>query len=391
MKPSTQLSLTIVSLLITSACDEHDPIDAELEAIEAHGEQGELDVLEPLANADETISTLTCDLDEQAEVGGLHYPNTTCADAIANAESTLGSWHYRNACNLKIGSDISSPAAAAVVTDCYLDPLDNAVVSVGLCCEPPPGPSCDADEQASVGGLHYPGLTCAEASLNAEASLDSGHYRKACNQQVGSDLASPVDEAFVTDCYVDKLDNAVVSVDLCCEPPPGPSSTLTCDLDEQVEVGGLHYPNTTCADAIANAESTLGSWHYRNACNLKIGCDISSPAAAAVVTDCYLDLSENVNAVVSVGLCCEPPPPPRIAYWQGKVNAHRDSGGTWLADPDCTSGAQIDPLVYCTQLYPATTSVTAVPLSTKPEHLWNTAGCGAQYSGNSEQEWTCNP
>ena len=226
MKPSTQLSLTIVSLLITSACDEHDPIDAELEAIEAHGEQGEqgeLDVLEPLANADETISTLTCDLDEQAEVGGLHYPNTTCADAIANAESKLGSWHYRNACNLKIGSDISSPAAAAVVTDCYLD------------------------------------------------------------------------------------------------------------------------------------------------------------------------LSENVNAVVSVGLCCEPPPPPRIAYWQGKVNAHRDSGGTWLADPDCTSGAQIDPLVYCTQLYPATTSVTAVPLSTKPEHLWNTAGCGAQYSGNGEQEWTCNP
>lgn len=84
-------------------------------------------------------------------------------------------------------------------------------------------------------------------------------------------------------------------------------------------------------------------------------------------------------------------PVPRIAYWQGKVNLHRDSGGNWTKDADCTSGAGIDPLTYCKKFYPATTSVTSVPVSTKPALLWNTAGCGAQYSGDGLQEYTCNP
>jgi hypothetical protein len=84
-------------------------------------------------------------------------------------------------------------------------------------------------------------------------------------------------------------------------------------------------------------------------------------------------------------------PPPRIAYWPGKVNAHRDSGGNWVKDADCTSGANLDPLTYCQKFYPATTSVTAVAVTTKPALLWNTAGCGAQYTSNGHSEWTCNP
>ncbi len=82
---------------------------------------------------------------------------------------------------------------------------------------------------------------------------------------------------------------------------------------------------------------------------------------------------------------------PRIAYWSGKVNAHLDSGGTWTKDTDCTSGAGIDPLTYCQKFYPTTTSVTSVAVSPKPALLWNTAGCGQQYSGDGVQEWTCNP
>ena len=83
--------------------------------------------------------------------------------------------------------------------------------------------------------------------------------------------------------------------------------------------------------------------------------------------------------------------PPRISYWWGKVNAHRDSGGTWTKDADCTSGASINPLTYCKKFYPSTTSVTSVALSAKPALLWNTAGCGQQYTSSGVQEWTCNP
>lgn len=87
---------------------------------------------------------------------------------------------------------------------------------------------------------------------------------------------------------------------------------------------------------------------------------------------------------------CKAPVTPRIAYWPGKVNLHRDAGGVWTKDADCSSGGQIDPLVYCKKFYPATTSVTAVPLTDKPALLWNTAGCVQQYSGNGTQEYTCN-
>lgn len=88
---------------------------------------------------------------------------------------------------------------------------------------------------------------------------------------------------------------------------------------------------------------------------------------------------------------CNVPAPPRIAYFQGKVNLHRDSGGSWTKDADCSSGAQIDPLTYCKKFYPATTSVTSVPVTTKPALMWNTAGCREQYSGDGLKEYTCNP
>jgi hypothetical protein len=133
MKPSTKLSLAIVSLLVTSACDAQDPTDADFNTLESSDEQ---DPLKPLADAQEALYTLTCDLDEQAAVGGLHYPNTTCAAATASAETMLSSWHYRNACNQQVGSDIGSPVDEAFVTSCTIDG-GNAVVSVDLCCEPP--------------------------------------------------------------------------------------------------------------------------------------------------------------------------------------------------------------------------------------------------------------
>jgi hypothetical protein len=81
----------------------------------------------------------------------------------------------------------------------------------------------------------------------------------------------------------------------------------------------------------------------------------------------------------------------RISYWSGKVNAHLTTASVWIKDADCSSGATIAPLAYCQKFYPATTSVTSVAVTTKPALLWNTAGCGQQYSSDGLEEWTCNP
>lgn len=81
----------------------------------------------------------------------------------------------------------------------------------------------------------------------------------------------------------------------------------------------------------------------------------------------------------------------RISYWAGKVNVHTDPvTSVWLGDSDCVSGAGIDPLMYCKKFYPKTTSVTSVPVTKKPPNIWNTEGCGQQYSSDGIQEWTCN-
>jgi hypothetical protein len=189
--------------------------------------------------------------------------------------------------------------------------------------------TCDPDEQASVGGLYYPGWTCADAIANAESNFSSWHYRNACSQQVGSDIGSPV--ASVEASCFDDGSNAVVSADLCCDPPPG----LSCDPSEQASVGGLYYPGWTCADAIAHAESSLSSWHYRNACHQQVGSDISSPVDEALALGCVIDSG---SAVVSVDLCCDAPATVS-AVPQGSLKMCISGGSSAQMLADCEAGA----------------------------------------------------
>lgn len=51
---------------------------------------------------------------------------------------------------------------------------------------------------------------------------------------------------------------------------------------------------------------------------------------------------------------------PRIAYWTGKINQHNENG-TWISDPDGTSGADLDMLEYCNKWWPNTVDVTLRP------------------------------
>jgi len=51
---------------------------------------------------------------------------------------------------------------------------------------------------------------------------------------------------------------------------------------------------------------------------------------------------------------------PKISYWSGKVN-QRSVNDVWMTDPDGTSGANIDMLVYCQKFWPDTISVALLP------------------------------
>ncbi|WP_339137383.1 MAG: VWA domain-containing protein [Candidatus Electrothrix sp. GW3-4] len=80
--------------------------------------------------------------------------------------------------------------------------------------------SCTEDTQASVTDQHYPGLTCAEAILKAEADLDNEAYRRVCQKNYNlSKLPSVVNEALVTICRPDtdpEKSGVYVDLDICC-------------------------------------------------------------------------------------------------------------------------------------------------------------------------------
>ncbi len=64
---------------------------------------------------------------------------------------------------------------------------------------------------------------------------------------------------------------------------------------------------------------------------------------------------------------------PRIMYWWGKVNLHRDTQtGQWKTDPDGTSGANMDALTYCKKWYPKTVSVKDYKMEISD--AWKNAG-----------------
>lgn len=93
--------------------------------------------------------------------------------------------------------------------------LDRANISVHWAVLGP-GLDCSPNQQASATNLNYPGLSCADAIDDAESNLSSWHYRNACNQQVGSPMSEPAQQALVADCSI-VGSNAVVDVELCCD------------------------------------------------------------------------------------------------------------------------------------------------------------------------------
>jgi len=63
------------------------------------------------------------------------------------------------------------------------------------------------------------------------------------------------------------------------------------------------------------------------------------------------------------------------AIWQGKVNIHRATGGTWENDSDCTTGADNNTVAYCKKLWPATTTQVELPQPTSEIKTFTSVNC----------------
>lgn len=73
-----------------------------------------------------------------ATAAGLHYPGETCSSAIARAESSYGSGHYRRACEQAHGEAPDGPVGVEAVTSCQSRD-DGVYLDVEVCCPEPPG------------------------------------------------------------------------------------------------------------------------------------------------------------------------------------------------------------------------------------------------------------
>jgi hypothetical protein len=101
--------------------------------------------------------------------------------------------------------------------------------------------------------------------------------------------------------------------------------------------------------------------------------------------------SERVDAVAP-SVECSGAELGRFATYTGKVNVHTIGDGGWVIDTDCTSGSDIDELVYCRKYWPATGRVMTPPLapdnSMKP---FQAAGCTGSYPHPGNVQVVCCP
>lgn len=79
------------------------------------------------------------------------------------------------------------------------------------------------------------------------------------------------------------------------------------------------------------------------------------------------------------------------ATWFGKVNLHRATGGAWLTDSDCSSGANVNTVAYCQKFWPGTTKQVQLAAVTADNKPFTSGGgtspsCGgvAMYPGQAQ-------
>jgi len=169
---------------------------------------------------------------------------------------------------------------------------------------------------ATVSDLNYPS-DCETATDAAAGQLDSGHYRRACEEaDPGAPQPPAVESAHVTQCRPTEERGVFVDVEICCPEPNAiaqePASVLKADGPDcpawrtRALASHLHYPDAeSCAAIVPVAESDPGMGHYRTACKK------ATPRATRPITVLEARVVECRSAggtsgvVVDVELCCD--------------------------------------------------------------------------------------
>jgi hypothetical protein len=121
-----------------------------------------------------------------------------------------------------------------------------------------------------------------------------------------------------------------------------------------------------CGDGMCNGGETCGS--------CSTDCGVCPPPASY----CGDGTCNGGETSASCPSDCGSPAGPvlgQIARYCGKVNNHREPGGSWTWDSDCTSGCNIGGLSYCQKFWPASISIRQVSVSSKPSNVWANRGC----------------
>jgi len=124
-------------------------------------------------------------------------------------------------------------------------------------------------------------------------------------------------------------------------------------------------------------------------------------ASAEASSDAGLDATISPDAAMDSGSDAAPPVAGacgissiqlgEYATWFGKVNLHRVTGGGWLVDVDCSSGANINTVTYCQKFWPTTTRQVQLAAPTPDLKPFTSGGgvapaCGgiAPYAGQAQ-------
>lgn len=82
------------------------------------------------------------------------------------------------------------------------------------------------------------------------------------------------------------------------------------------------------------------------------------------------------------------------ATWYGKVNVHRATGGTWLVDTDCSSGADVNTVSYCRKFWPTTAKQVQLGAVTSDAKPFTSGGgvsptCGGVALSPGQSQFVC--
>lgn len=224
-----------------------------------------------------------------------------------------------------------------------------------------------------------------DASKNPPVSAITGPVKVMKNSEWGNELNFTVGKC-------SSNNECSASSPVCC---PGntyksgscAASTMACYFDVPNSVYETKFDTTIGSVNVEDFSSCIEMATFYNGCQTGQFCP-NSPGKCSPFNP--IGVMEVISACGANGLECgsikscelDDKTTPRIMYWAGKVNQHWDlASGSFVTDPDGSSGAGLNKLSYCQKFYPETESVVAYKKETS--NTWKNAGNLDNFTGTA--------